>query len=233
MEFSIHTEIIAYHGWGFDASCWSNWELRLRQQNCKFKLFDRGYWEQHKHPEFEHHRPTKIILAHSYGLHLCPVEQLKQADALVIFSSFSEFHPQPTRLRTRSQQMLQQMIKQFEINPNLVLSNFQAKCYHPEVWAGILPNQFDSQINPRLMLADLISLDSATLDLMPLGSIPQIVILHGSQDRIVAPSQGKELAEQLPQSRFIQIEAAGHALPFTHQQDCWSVLQPILEILPV
>jgi pimeloyl-[acyl-carrier protein] methyl ester esterase len=151
---------------------------------------------------------------------------------LVVFNSFSEFHPRPARLRNRSQQIVQQMIKQFQIDPELVLSNFHAKCYHPEAWVGMLPNP-SSRFDPQLLLADLIALDRASLDLTPLKSIPQIVILHGSQDRIVASAQAQELAENLPQSRFIELASAGHALPFTHRDDCWSVLQPVFEMLPV
>lgn len=224
MESAIHTEVIAYHGWGFAASCWQAWELRLRQQGYRLQQFDRGYFGEGAQPRFEASNLTKVIFVHSYGLHLCPVEQLQQADVLVMFSSFCAFHPERASLKKRSQQVLQQMMYQFAHNPKFVLTNFQTKCYHPEPWNGTIPDS----LNCNLLLEDLTALNHATIDLALLQTLPQIVILHGLQDRIVSSSKGKEFAQQLPQSHYFEIESAGHALPFTHLEACWSMLQPVL-----
>lgn len=223
MEPVIHAEVIAYHGWGFAASYWQGWESRLRQQGYRLQRFDRGYFGEAVQPRFAASDLTKVIFVHSYGLHLCPVEQLQQANVLVIFSSFCEFHPDRPSLRKRSQQVLQQMMYQFEQNSEFVLTNFQTKCYHPEPWNGTIPES----LNCNLLLQDLTALNRATIDLALLQPLPQIVILHGLQDRIVSSSKGQELAQQLPQSHYCEIESAGHALPFTHLDACWSILQSV------
>lgn len=239
LSTEIHTQIIAYHGWGFDAACWNRWALELAQQGYRLQPFDRGYFGNTAHPEFEQGNFTKLILTHSYGLHLCPIDQLQQAEALVIFGGFRDFHPEQASLRRRSQQILHQMIQQFEQNPSLVLANFRTKCYHPDSSEAIASETIASETMPERLnvdrlLADLIALNHATIDLAVLQTLPQIVILHGAQDRIVSSAKGQDLATRLPNSRYFEIETAGHALPFTHPELCWSILQPILETrLPV
>lgn len=110
-------EIIAYHGWGYDNSCWQNWQSLL-PPSWKFQRFDRGYFDRPFLPTFNSPSATKIIFAHSFGLHLCPLNQLQQADYLILFSSFLRFHPETDRLKNRSMQILDRMIEQFQIQPS-------------------------------------------------------------------------------------------------------------------
>jgi pimeloyl-[acyl-carrier protein] methyl ester esterase len=237
-------EVIAYHGWGFEASCWRDWQTRFEQHGWCFKAFDRGYWQQPVTPTFNPDAQTKLLLVHSYGLHLCPIEQLQQANVLVILSSFVKFHPTAEPFQRRSQKMLQQMIDQFMLNPQRVLCNFQIKCCHPCAWQGTL----SASVNPALLLRDLKDLQTAALDLALLQPIPQILILQGDQDRIVPSASSCELVEQLSANaktddflnhsenctinRIHQIiETAGHALPFTHFDCCWLKLHNYLEII--
>lgn len=220
-------EVIAYHGWGFDASCWYEWQSQFDQQGWTFQSFDRGYWQQAIEPTFNPFAQTKMVMVHSYGLHLCPITQLQQADVLVILSSFAEFHSTSVN-KQRSRQMLQQMIDQFRLHPESVLSQFRVKCYHPFAWQGTI----SASINSELLLHDLNQLQTASLDLALLQPIPKILILHGSQDRIVSSAQGAELAARLvgngQNCQYYAIDA-GHALPFTHLDGCWSMLHTNLE----
>lgn len=214
------TDIIAYHGWGYDSSCWQPWEAALTQPQCRFQRFDRGYFGTPKTPKFAD-APTKIIFAHSYGLHLCPPEQLRQATALVLFNSFMTFHPEEHRLKQRSMKRLDRMVQQFQAQPEWVLSNFRTQCDHP------LSDQPIALLNHPLLLADLEQLGNSMLDPRLLAHIPQLLILQGKRDRIVLPAQRERLEQVLPHSQIGLIDA-GHALPFTHLQDCWAALQPIL-----
>lgn len=222
-------EVIAYHGWAFDQSCWREWENWLEQQRCHLKAVDRGYFTFNKQANFSDNS-IKIIFVHSYGLHWCPVEQLNQADALIIFSSFSEFHPEQPSLRKRSQHTIQQMLNQLssenENDARLMLQKFWTRSYHPVPWYGTIPDQ----LNTKLLLDDLNQLNTATINLTRLRSISHIVVLHGSEDRIVSSAKGKALAEQLA-SPYFEIPDAGHALPFTHVEICQSILQPVLNKL--
>ncbi|NJO81075.1 MAG: alpha/beta hydrolase [Cyanobacteria bacterium RM1_2_2] len=172
-------EAIAYHGWGFDASCWRDWQRYFEQQGWQFQAFDRGYWQRPSAPKFNPTAQTKLLLVHSYGLHLCPPDQLQQANIMVIFSSFARFHPASEPLKRRSQKILQQMIAQFAVNPLQVLSQFRLNCHHPCAWQATLSDHFDSD----LLLHDLNHLQTAEIDLALLQKIPQILDFQGDQDR--------------------------------------------------
>jgi pimeloyl-[acyl-carrier protein] methyl ester esterase len=219
-------EVLAYHGWGYSSADWQGWQNWLGQRQWLLKAFDRGYFGSSVQLQFNASATAKLIFVHSYGLHLCPVEILMQADLLVIFSSFRQFHPEQTSLKKRSQQILQQMIIQFERQPDTVLQNFKAKCSQPINDSEPTPDLMDAS----LLCQDLHQLNICALDLLPLQQIPKIVVLHGAQDRIVPVAVGKALADELAASYF-EIESAGHALPFMQAATCQAILQPILEEL--
>lgn len=120
----MFTEVLAFHGWGFDRHCWQFWQERFTELGYQFQAFDRGYFGNSYQPSFTDSDTRKIILAHSFGLHLCPIDLLQQADVLIAFNSFLSFHPESRAEKRRSQLVLQQMIRQFEQTPDLVLENF-------------------------------------------------------------------------------------------------------------
>jgi pimeloyl-[acyl-carrier protein] methyl ester esterase len=207
---------IAYHGWGFDRHCWQPWQNLLAQQGEDLWVSDRGYFNAPLSS------PTRqsTIFAHSYGLHLCPVEQLQNADRLVLFGGFLCFHPLVQGRRSRL--VLAQMIRQFEVNPQSVLEAFQTNGHYPVAWDSSNNNK---PFNSELLLQDLKGLDACSLNVSLLKKIPQILILQGAQDKIVPAEKGRELAASLPDnSHYIEIEQAGHGLPFTHASDCWTLL---------
>jgi pimeloyl-[acyl-carrier protein] methyl ester esterase len=215
------TTIIAYHGWGFDRTCWQPWKDLFAQRGEDLFMSDRGYFTPSALSITSPTDHRTIVLAHSYGLHLCPAEQLQRADLLVLFSSFLAFHPQLELKRRRSLLMLSQMMTQFETNPQSVLETFKAKCYHPVAWER--SSDSSKALNSELLLHDLKSLDVCLFDVALLKKIPKILILHGAQDRIVSVEKGRELFQHLPDnSQYIEIEQAGHGLPFTHIDACWS-----------
>ncbi|WNZ25315.1 alpha/beta hydrolase [Leptolyngbya sp. NK1-12] len=224
------SEVLAYHGWGFDHSCWQGWQEWLEQQSCDLKTADRGYFDASNSVNCKDDL-FKVIFVHSYGLHWCPVEQLNQADVLVIFSSFLEFHPEPPNLKKRSQTTIQQMLGQLSSdevrdsssNPRLMLQKFLTRSYHPIAWHGPIPET----LNIERLRQDLQHLNIAVIDPAVSRSVPQVVVLHGSADRIVSATKGKALAEQL-KCPYFEIPTAGHALPFTHAEHCQAILQPIL-----
>jgi pimeloyl-[acyl-carrier protein] methyl ester esterase len=219
-------EVLAYHGWGYGAADWQSWRLWLKQQGCLLHCFDRGYFGAPIQPAVSS-TPAKLIFVHSYGLHLCPAEAIEKSDLLVIFSSFSQFHPERPGLKKLSQRMLQQMQVQFERQPQVVWQNFRAKCAQPDGWGDKLT---PDPVNFKLLGQDLYQLDTCMLDLRPVRKLPKIVVLHGAEDRIVSAAIGKALAEELA-APYFEIAAAGHALPFTQIATCQAILQPILEEL--
>ncbi|MGG6294676.1 hypothetical protein ACQ4M4_09645 [Leptolyngbya sp. AN02str] len=221
--------VVAYHGWGFDASCWAGWKGRFEAENMSFSAFDRGYFGQAYTPSVDDLRSEQplIVLAHSYGLHLCPAEVLQRATWLVIFSSFQEFHPSAEREQRRSQRVLNQMIQRYQEDPETVLNTFHTNCGSPHV-----ENQQMNRSDHELLLQDLMHMNTNHLNLDPFALIPQIMILHGVKDAIVPISQGQELFKQCNQlTHFVEHEEAGHALPFSHLEDCWNTFSKMRSLI--
>jgi pimeloyl-[acyl-carrier protein] methyl ester esterase len=231
----MSAEIIAYHGWGYDGSVWEPWRSWTAEQGYLLKIFDRGYFGPTAQPRFSQAATARVLLAHSYGLHLLAQDLLNQtllhqtglaADMLIIFSSFQTFHPSSAHSRQRSQQILQHMITQFKTTPQQVLQNFRIKCAHPCEAIDPITDSVPEFFHPDLLLQDLHQLNQSGLDLTILRTIPQILVLQGSLDRIVAPARGKELAQQLA-APYFELDA-GHAMPFTHPIACQAALSSFL-----
>ncbi len=243
-------EVMAYHGWGFASPCWQDWQTRfLLLGQCQWYGYDRGYWGERQTPQFSATDSHKVVLAHSYGLHWWMSDWqgsglLTDIDLLVIFGGFQHFHPSEPKAKRRSQRVLRQMITQLEQDPLTVLRQFYQNCDYPDaIRQGGRDANADTQmptLDHALLLSDLQALDQAQLDLTPLRQIPRILIFQGLQDLIVPVAQAEQLWEQVQFSRgdaartlpsgicpYIPL-AGGHALPFTHLEACWAILQPIL-----
>ena len=86
-------QVIAYHGWGFNPSIWQPLQAEL-EPFVRFEAADRGYFSDSVSPSWDQSSEfEKLLLVHSYGLHWCDQEVLRQADHLVIIGGFLNFHP--------------------------------------------------------------------------------------------------------------------------------------------
>lgn len=217
---------IAYHGWGFDASCWEVWENYLLPE-FEVQLFEAGYFSTEPNdPVFPEEAFPKVILSHSFGLHQCPPENLKQADMLIVFSGFQQFHPVAAQFKRRSKMVLREMIRQVQTDPGEVLQKFYKNVFYPQKpWQ--VP---DKTINNQKIADDLVRLDREKMDLKILKSVDKISILHGSDDSIVPRRKGRELFDEFaPHCKYFEIRNAGHALPFTHSEQCQSFIEPEIQ----
>ncbi|WP_448560695.1 hypothetical protein [Trichothermofontia sp.] len=235
-------EAMAYHGWGFGSPCWQAWQTRfLSWGQCQWHGYDRGYWGERQAPQFLATDSHKVVLTHSYGLHWWMSDWqgsglLTNIDLLVIFGGFQRFHPSEPKAKRRSQRVLRQMISQLEQAPLTVLRQFYQNCDYPEAIEYIRMETLDY----ALLRSDLHALDQAQLDVTLLKQIPRIVIFQGLQDQIVPVAQAEQLWAQMRFSRgdTTQMQssgncqyipfAGGHALPFTHLEACWAILQSVL-----
>lgn len=223
----MNAEVIAYHGWGFDAGCWDVWKPYLSGE-ISFSAFDRGYFSAARDPVFSQGDHRRILFAHSFGLRLCSREALNQADLLVIFGGFISFHPRAAQFKRRSRLVLRQMIDRFKEEPHQVLEAFYQNVFYPqEGW-----NPPEKALNEVLLLDDLKKLNEREIALERLNKIPKICILHGFRDSIVPCTKGRELYDELqPNSKYLEVKKAGHALPFTHTEQCWSFIEPEIKKL--
>ena len=220
---ALETEILAFHGWGFDAKAWDTWSPYLGD-SCRLQAFDRGYYGATRDPVFRFANTQKVIFAHSYGLHLCPTWQLNSCDLLVIFNGFLSFHPQTPRLEKKSRLILQRMQEQFAHSPEAVIKRFMQRCYQPVRYEHCLKDAFARE----RLAEDLFVLGESEIAPAVLENGPRVLLLHGAEDRIVPVSQGRALCATFGRARFREIEAAGHALPFSHTGQCWAVLASAL-----
>jgi pimeloyl-[acyl-carrier protein] methyl ester esterase len=217
------SEILAFHGWGFEASCWQGWEQEFGE-HISFETFERGYFGKAKHtPIFMAKDTFKIIMTHSFGLHFCPENLFKEADMLVIFNGFIEFHPVAAQFKRRSKLVIKQMINELKGKPAKVLRDFYENTYKPQM-PQPLP---ESKPDKELLLKDLKMLNTHTLKVSLLKSIHKICILHAFEDAIVHRRKGRSLYDSLNEkAKYFEIKNAGHALPFTHKEQCLQFIEP-------
>lgn len=214
-------QIIAFHGWAFSGSYWEPWAERLSDFG-HFQSYDRGYFNKPREIEITSSNYS-ILIAHSFGLHFIDEKLFEQADLLVITGGFLHFHPYAAQYKRRSRLVLREMINNMEVKPEEVLKQFYQNCYAPQEYNGREINE----INHQLMLDDLQKLQTSQLDAELLKKAGKICILHGSEDHIVPKKKGREIYTQLSEkARYFEIKDAGHALPFTHHQQCLDFILP-------
>ncbi|MCY3791108.1 MAG: alpha/beta hydrolase [Gemmatimonadetes bacterium] len=203
-------DVVAQHGWGFGAWCWDRWRDVL-PTNFALHCPDRGYFG----PAVAVSVRPRIVLAHSLGLHLLSPQLWATAELIVVISSFRSFHSACARQARRSRRTVEQMLARLEREPAALLTDFYARCDAPldSRWTGI--------IDADGLRRDLQLLQESVLELSAMPTAAQVLILHGSRDRVVPVGRAAELRELLPNSAFAIVAEAGHALPLTHARACW------------
>ena len=203
-------DVVAQHGWGFGAWCWDRWRDVLP---AGFALHcpDRGYFG----PAVEVAVQPRIVLAHSLGLHLLSPQLWATAELIVVISGFRSFHSACDRQARRSRRTVEQMLARLEREPAALLADFYARCGVPS------DSRWTGAIDADGLRRDLQLLQESVLELAAIPAAAQVLILHGSRDRVVPVERAEELRELLPNSALAIVAEAGHALPLTHTHACW------------
>ena len=105
------------------------------------------------------------------------------------------------------------------IDPIGLIRDFYRDCNCPD-WTID-----ESTINTALLTRDLILLDQNQIDRVSFQGIPPVLLLHGSEDKIVRPERAVELSGIFDVSQLDIIDGAGHGLPFTHPQVCLNLIR--------
>lgn len=225
---------ILQHGWGCNRSFWNRLQTFV-PQDVELQVLDRGYFGDPISLQMKKNAyRRKVVVTHSFGLHLLPNPIFQNADVLVIFSGFSTFHASP--MNGEKESIVDRMLIRMEVDPLDVLARFQRNCFLPACLkssaetTGFLPDKSilqtrPSQINQTLLIEDLALLNRDKFDIKSIAHIPRIVIIHGEKDQIVPLTRVEELHRQLPRSKMIVVERAGHALPITHSKWCCEVIE--------
>ena len=210
-------DVVAQHGWGFGAWCWDRWRDVL-PANFALHCPDRGYFG----PAVAVAVRPRIVLAHSLGLHLLS-PQLWAAELIVVISGFRSFHSACARQARRSRRTVEQMLARLEREPAALLADFYARCGTPpdSDSTELAEVRWSGAIDADVLRRDLQLLQESVLELAAIPTAAQILILHGSRDRVVPVERAEELREMLPNSALAIVAEAGHALPLTHVRACW------------
>lgn len=220
-------EILAYHGWGFTASCWQPFARAFAP--ATWKSFDRGYFGNPQDIDFS--TPSlgsvRVVIAHSYGLHFCPLSVLAKTELLILLNSFLSFHGSETRLQQKSQRKLGRMIQAFAQDPLQTWANFMTQTFLPDPvplrYTSGQDLEFSSDRLERSRLgADLEALNQLApppewMDC--LAQIPRILLVTSLADRIVTEPLR---AAQFPQGGIVEIllPSGGHGAPFVQTDHC-------------
>ena len=205
-------DVVAQHGWGFGAWCWDRWRDVL-PANFALHCPDRGYFG----PAVAVAAQPRIVVAHSLGLHLLS-PQLCAAELIVIISGFRSFHSACARQARRSRRTVEQMLARLEREPAALLADFHTRCGTPpdSDSTELAEVRWSGAIDADGLRRDLQLLQESVLELAAIPAAAQVLILHGSRDRVVPVERAEELRELLPNSALAIVAEAGHALPLTH-----------------
>jgi pimeloyl-ACP methyl ester carboxylesterase len=164
-------------------------------------------------------------VAHSLGLHLLPQEILQSADLLVLASAFRHFHGGSRLEQKRSTRTVQLMLKRLHDFPMDVINDFYTNCYHPLLTSQVLLLRNIPLLNTDILAKDLNLLNTNEFELEKISEVPEILLVHGREDSVVAASCSHELNESLPASSLVLFEGVGHSLPLTHVAPVWITLR--------
>ena len=180
-------------------------------------------------------KPLRVVVAHSFGLFLLPVEYLS-CDLLVLLSSFVRFHPGEPRAERLSRKVVKRMRRRLESAPDEVVAEFHGRCLAGKGGAGdsggvgALVAQSDPVhvVRDNLLAEDLRRLDEAVFETERLRSAARALVIHGSQDEIVGIEKSLELAEVIPGAVSHVLPDQPHALPLTARQQCIELIASVV-----
>ncbi len=223
-------EILAQHGWAFAPTIWQVWRECLGE-DWHLSALDRGYfpgcdqrdvvvpssligssWQSPQPNE----QKTKVLVAHSFGLHCISQELIAVADLLVIVSGFEAFHVSE---KAPSRRAIRRMLLRLKDDHRSLLSEFYSACFGDSPWPSALLDTLET-CDLSLLVDDLRRLDAERISLENLARAKSILILHGAKDIVTPVELAANLHRQLPDSRLLVHPDAGHALPFTHPNWC-------------
>ena len=207
-------DVVAQHGWGFGAWCWNPWKEVL-PANFALHCPDRGYFG----PAVEVVAQPRIVVTHSLGLHLLSPQLYAAAELIVVINGFRSFHSACARQARRSRRTVDQMLARLEREPTALLADFYARCDAPS------DSRRSESVDVDGLRRDLQLLQESVLELSAIPATAQVLILHGSRDRVVPVERAEELCELLPNSALAIVAEAGHALPMTHVRACWERIE--------
>lgn len=208
--------VLLQHGWAFSSRIWEPW-IDYLQKDYRVITGDRNYYGgTETDPPLIEKLKADIAITHSLGLYLLPMNIFSKIRRLVIFSGFEEYHPPALSERVNSERNMHRMMQQFDKNPRDILHDYYRNCYYPEAKSVKIPED----LNKADLFDDLALMNKVKMRIKLLSVIPEILILHGKNDKIVNARQAEILHEHLPNSTYEECDNAGHMMFLTHMEWC-------------
>jgi pimeloyl-[acyl-carrier protein] methyl ester esterase len=210
------TGVVLLHGWGLSPELWRGWLSAFEGRpvlvpSCGFT----GPCAPLPLPE----NPGGWIgVGHSHGFARLLVTPADWR-GLVGFGAFLRFCRQPGRENGTEPETIDAMLARLYTDPADVLARFARRC-------GLPKRNDGAPADVSALAAGLRELRA--LDLTPPRKLPRILLVHATDDRIVAPALAAEAADRMPGAALSLFDKGGHALPFTRQAECIALVQEFL-----
>ncbi len=190
----------------------------------RLKLFfpDRGYFSSYRNELDLPVEGINLLVCHSLGLHLLPETLFTKCQVLVLIGCFQAFHAETELDVSISRKYVRSMLQELDDRPRRVLQKFHKNC------GSRLFLHKEECINRKLLIDDLLFLDSNRFNLDTIGDIPRVLLLHGVKDKIVPVQRSRDIAAKLKNATLVEVENAGHGLPLTHPKMCWDLISETL-----
>lgn len=169
-----------------------------------------------------------VVIAHSLGaLPALRSSQLSDSIKAIVliggFARFTESLPEyPDGKPVSGISMMQNMMK---LSPKMVLDKFYQAMVTPSAFS-ITPSGKANSANLIKGLSYLVETD-LRVNLKDI-KVP-VLILHGAGDQIVSPKLAEFLRDNITGSELHIFENAGHALPFTHPEQCLTLIDEFIK----
>jgi pimeloyl-[acyl-carrier protein] methyl ester esterase len=208
-------QLIAMHGWAGDQRGWQPFATAAAAQGWSWSSGERGYGALAPLMPAWQVNGQRVLVVHSFGLHLLPATLLAQAEAVVLLACFGRFVPEgPTGRRLRAALAgMEQSLERGEAEA--MLHSFFVQAAAPDVldpaepWIGDQPIAAGGQ---QRLLEDLRLLGRTTGLPPTFPSAARVLLVEAGADRIVAAEARRELRLALPHADRLHFAAAGHLL---------------------
>lgn len=165
-----------------------------------------------------------LLIAHSLGslLALRSSQLSDNIKAVVVIGGFAKFtQSEPDYPDGKPASGIVMMQRMMNLSVKMVLDKFHQ--------AMVEPASYDIAFDGKPDVARLTSglqylVDTDFRDCLKEIKVP-VMIIHGEQDQIVSAKLAEFMAENIPNSILHLIPDAGHALPFTHTQECLDLIE--------
>ena len=217
-------QIITQHGWGLDKSFWDSYKIGFKKKQWHWQDNERGYFSknanQSKWIKNDLNNGLKMVLCHSFGLHLIQENILKEASHVILINSFNNFLPSSKKrnLIYRSLKRMEKKIISFQSED--MLKEFLHRSFSPNDININFQNMYYKNLkslNNNLLLNDLQKLYKDKHFLKSFEKNCNVVVINSKNDLILDQDSSNRFIELLNKTlnkkpNVVELSNQGHCL---------------------